>query len=46
MIYFNVENCELYNYILHHFLEIEVFESETDIGDTIEEIFPKYLYRE
>ena len=27
-------------------LEIEVFDGETDVGDVIEDILPKYMYRE
>lgn len=46
MIIFQTNHQELINYILHVFLEIEVFNGGTDIGDIIEEILPKYLHRE
>lgn len=46
MILFATYHQEAYNYILHNFLEIEIFNGETDIGDIIEDILPKYLYRE
>lgn len=34
------------NYIVHHFLDCSVFLEGIDVGDWVEEIFPKYLYRE
>lgn len=46
MIIFNTKYQELYNYIIHNFLLIEVFNGENDLGDIIEELLPKYLYRE
>lgn len=46
MILFATYHQDVYNYILHNFLEVEIFNEETDIGDIIEEILPKYLYRE
>ena len=47
MICFNTRYMELYNQIIHNFLEIDVFDDEyIDIGDIIEDIVPKYLYRE
>ena len=48
MILFNTKHFELYNYIIHDFLEIEIFgiEDEEAISDMAESIYPKYLYRE
>lgn len=48
MILFNTKHFELYNYIIHDFLEIEIFgiEDEEVISDMAECIYPKYLYRE
>ncbi len=46
MILFNTNKVETFNYIIHNFLEIEIFDDITDIGDMIEELMPKYLYRE
>lgn len=54
MIVFQTEHLELYNYIVHIFLKKEIFndsdniEHITDmyIGDMIEELMPKYLFRE
>lgn len=47
MIIFNTENYELYNEIIHNFLYVEVFENpKIDKGDILEEILPKYLFRE
>lgn len=46
MIIFYTRHQEFFNYIIHSFLETEVFNGETDVGDIIEEILPKYLYRE
>lgn len=46
MILFETCHQDAYNYVLHNFLKIEIFNEETDIGDIIEEILPKYLYRE
>lgn len=46
MILFPTNHLETYNCILHYFLKVEIFNGETDIGDIIEEILPKYLYRE
>ena len=46
MILFNTKHFELYNYIIHDFLEIEIFgiEDEEVISDMAECIYPKYLY--
>lgn len=46
MIIFQTPHQELYNYIIHTFLEIEIFNDDEDIGDKIEELIPKYLFRE
>ena len=46
MIFFDTEHAKVYNYIIHHFLELEMFNEEVDIGDMIEILLPKYLYRE
>ena len=46
MILFCNGNLKAYNYVIHHFLELEVFNGDNDIGDIIEETLPKYLYRE
>lgn len=46
MIIFQTDHQELYNHIIHNFLEIEVFNEDTDLGDMIELLLPKYLYRE
>ena len=46
MIYFQTCHQKLFNYIIHNFLEIEVFNGDTDIGDIVEVLVPKYLYRE
>lgn len=46
MVLFNTEHTKVYNYIIHHFLELEMFNEEVDIGDMIEILLPKYLYRE
>ena len=46
MIIFDTPYLEMMNYIIHHFLEIEVFNGITDIGDIIDDILPKYLRRE
>ena len=48
MILFNTKHFELYNYIIHDFLEIEIFgiEDEEVISDMAECIYPQYLYRE
>ncbi|RUT30492.1 hypothetical protein EJP77_11680 [Paenibacillus zeisoli] len=46
MILFATYHQEAYNCILHHFFEVEIFNEETDLGDIIEEMLPKYLYRE
>lgn len=46
MIIFETYHYEVFNHLIHHFLELEVFNDETDIGDIIEELLPKYLYRE
>ena len=54
MILFNTTHIETYNYIIHHFLQLEIFEGietideidDMDIGDRIENLLPKYLFRE
>lgn len=48
MILFNTERFKLYNYIIHGFLEIEIFGmgDKEYISDIAELIYPKYLYRE
>ena len=46
MIIFQTGHQELFNYIIHHFLKKEVFNEEMDLGDMIEILLPKYLYRE
>lgn len=46
MIVFPTKNHEVYNYIIHHFLKVEVYDGCSEIGDIIEMILPKYLYRE
>lgn len=47
MIVFNTENYNLYNEIIHNFLYVEFFEDpKVDKGDILEEILPKYLFRE
>ena len=37
MILFCNDNLKAYNYVIHHFLELEVFNGDNDIGDIIEE---------
>ena len=47
MILFESQFNGLYNYIIHNFLEIEAFgDEDVDPGDILEDILPKYLYRE
>jgi hypothetical protein len=48
MILFNTHNFKTYNYLIHHFLKIEIFinDEDGDIGDKLEMILPKYLFRE
>lgn len=46
MLIFQTEHQELYNHIIHNFLLIEVFNEETDVGDVLEDLLPKYLFRE
>lgn len=46
MIIFQTEHQELYNHIIHRFLAIRMFNGEEDLGDIIEMLLPKYLYRE
>lgn len=45
MILLNSEHFKLYNKIINNFLEIEIFDCD-DLGDAIECLFPKYLFRE
>ncbi|MEK4273187.1 hypothetical protein [Paenibacillus sp. FSL R7-0026] len=48
MILFNTNHVKVYNYIINHFLKIEIYndDSDGDIGDKLEIILPKYLFRE
>lgn len=48
MILFSTNRLKVYNYIIHHFLEVEIFNEDEylDIGDKLEMILPKYLFRE
>lgn len=48
MILFNTHHFKTYNYLIHHFLSIEIFnnDEDEDIGDKLEMILPKYLFRE
>ncbi len=54
MILFNTIHIETYNYIIHHFLQLEIFKDletidkmdDMNIGDRIENLLPKYLFRE
>lgn len=50
MIIFQTDYQEIYNYIIHNFLDIEIFDDkevlEDTLGDMIEYLLPKYLYRE
>lgn len=50
MIYFNADHLEMFNCIIHNFLEVEIFEYEEKnnhtIGDIIEPMIEKYLFRE
>lgn len=46
MIYFNTEHIDAYNYIIHRFLELEVFKNDSDLENMINLILPKYLRRE
>lgn len=47
MIYLNTSRAIIYNKIIHNYLEVEVFgDPDIDIGDAIEDCFPKYLFRE
>lgn len=46
MILLETEHIETYNYIIHRFLKLEIFNECINIGDMIEEFVPKYLYRE
>lgn len=46
MILFETKHQDLYNYVIHNFLKLQIFNDETDIGDMIEILLPKYLYRE
>lgn len=47
MIIFNTNRSKLYCKIIHSYLEGEIFgDPEIDVGDMIEDYFPKYLYRE
>ncbi|MEL7622691.1 hypothetical protein SDC9_207168 [bioreactor metagenome] len=49
MILFDTEHIKLFNYIIHHFLEVEIYNEDNDdvdIADQIEIIMPKYLFRE
>lgn len=47
MIAFYTENYKLFNEIIHNFLYVDVFsDPDLDKGDFLEEILPKYLFRE
>ena len=46
MIVFQTNHQKLYNYIINQFLKKEIFNDDTDVGDMIEFLVPKYLYRE
>lgn len=47
MISFNTNKDKIYNKIIHKYLERELFGNPMiDVGDRIENYFPKYLYRE
>ncbi|RAU91845.1 hypothetical protein [Paenibacillus sp. YN15] len=48
MLLFNTNHLKVYNYIIHHFLEMEIFNGNEyiNIGDKLEEMLPKYLFRE
>jgi len=41
MLLFNTNQFKVYNYIIHHFLEIEIFneDEDLDIGDKLEIIY-------
>lgn len=45
MIAFSTDKQELFNRIIHHFLEIEVFGYEDGVDDIID-VLPEHLYRE
>ena len=32
--------------MIHHFLKIEIFNGDVDVGDMVEQLYPQYLYRE
>ena len=46
MILFNIKNSKIYNKIIYNFFKIEIFNNHTDIGDIIEIVMPRYLYRQ
>ncbi|SHN87243.1 hypothetical protein [Desulfitobacterium chlororespirans] len=53
MIVFQTEHIKTFNYIVHHFLEVEIFYganieivNDMSIADRIEDLLPKYLFRE
>lgn len=46
MIIFQTDYQEMYNYMIHHFLEIEIFNGAVDVGDMAKQLYPQYLYRE
>lgn len=47
MICFNTEHSKLYNKIIHGLLWKDIYsKDEIDLGDVLEEITPKYLFRE
>lgn len=54
MIVFQTEHIEIFNYIVHHFLKVEIFDGKENIeavndmslADQIEDMLPKYLFRE
>lgn len=46
MIIFKTAGYEIYNRVIHNYMKFDIINDDIDIGDAIEEIFPKYLYRE
>lgn len=46
MILFESKYKKLYNSIIHNFLKVEIYRKQKDVGDYVEKLVPKYLYRE
>ena len=47
MINFNTDKNEIYGKIIHSYLDVNIYgDPDIDVGDVIEEYFPKYLFRE